>query len=113
MKKDKRVKKSEEFTKIIKNKKFFASPSIVLYTKRRSEDHARVGITVKKKIGNAVIRNKVKRQVRMMVDEIYDFNENFDTIILIKENFIKNSFIDNKNTLEKLYLKAKQVKINK
>lgn len=113
MKKKYRIKKSEEFQKIIHHKKFIADPCIVLYVMKKEEDKNRVGITVKKKIGNAVIRNKVKRQVRMMVQEIYDFNENFDTIILIKEKYIKNDYITNKNILERLYKKAKQVKIDK
>lgn len=113
MKKQFRIKKSQEFEMIIKNKKFFANPSVVLYTKSRSEAKSRVGITVKKKIGNAVVRNKVKRQVRMIVSEIYDFNENFDSILLIKENFIKNTYLENKKTIETLYKRAKQVKIEK
>lgn len=113
MKKKYRVKKSQEFEKIIKYKKFYADPSIVLYIKEKNEDHSRVGITVKKKVGNAVVRNKVKRQVRMMVQEIYDFNENFDSILLIKEKFVKNDYLTNKNILERLYKKAKQVKIDK
>lgn len=112
MKKECRVKKSEEFEMIIKHRKFLASPGIVLYIKKRRENHNRVGITVKKKIGNAVVRNKVKRQVRMMVQEIYNFNENFDTIILIKEKYIENSYEINKNVLETLYSKAKKVKID-
>lgn len=116
MKKKYRVKKSQEFEKIIKYKRFFTDKndkSIVLYIKEKNEDNSRVGITVKKKIGNAVVRNKVKRQVRMMVQEIYDFNENFDSILLIKEKFVENDYLTNKNTLERLYKKAKQVKIDK
>lgn len=112
MKKQYRVKKSEEFEKIIKNKKFIVSPGIVLYIKKKEQDHARVGITVKKKIGNAVVRNKVKRQVRMMIQEIYDFNENFDSILLIKEKYLDNDFNQNKNILNSLYKKAKHVKID-
>lgn len=113
MKKKYRIKKSEEFEKIIKNRLFIASPAIVLYYKKKKESKNRVGITVKKKIGNAVVRNKVKRQVRMMVQEIYDFDENFDTILLIKEKYMENDYIANKKTLEILYKRAKQVKIDK
>lgn len=112
MKKQYRIKKSEEFEKIIKNKRFIASPGIVLYIKKREHENARVGITVKKKIGNAVVRNKVKRQIRMMVQEIYEFNENFDSILLIKEKFIENNYETNKNILISLYKKAKHVKID-
>lgn len=113
MKKQYRVKKSQEFEKIIKNKRFVASPGIVLYIMKKNEEHARVGITVKKKIGNAVVRNKVKRQVRMMISDIYDFEEEFDSILLIKEKYLENSYEENKNILNSLYKKAKHVKIDK
>lgn len=113
MKKEYRVKKSLEFEQIIKNKIFVVSPGIVFYLKKRKDENSRVGITVKKKVGNAVVRNKVKRQVRMMVQEIYDFNENFDTILLIKEKYLENDYNTNKNTMETLYKRAKQVKIDK
>ncbi len=113
MKKEYRVKKSEEFEKIIKYKRFIVDPAIVLYIKPRVEKKSRIGITVKKKIGNAVVRNKVKRQIRMMVQEIYNYEEEFDTIILIKEKYIENDYIFNKKVLERLYNKAKKVKIEK
>lgn len=107
MKRYYRVLKSEEFTSIIKNRNFYSAPGIVLYIKRRKEDHARIGITVKKKTGNAVVRNKCKRQVRMMCQNIFNFNEEYDAIILIKEAFVANSYENNQNNLEKLYKKVK------
>ena len=112
MKKQYRIKKSEEFEKIIKNRRFIASPGIVLYIKKKEENHARVGITVKKKIGNAVVRNKVKRQLRMIIQNIYKFDEEFDSIFLIKEKYLENDFESNKNIVNSLYKKAKHVKID-
>ena len=79
MKKKYRVKKADEFQTIIEHRKFVSCPSLVLYVKARKEDQSRIGISVGKKLGNAVVRNKTKRQVRMMFQEIYDFNENFDS----------------------------------
>ncbi|MFV0381065.1 MAG: ribonuclease P protein component [Breznakia sp.] len=110
MKKKYRIKSSIEFTSIIKYKNFYHREGIVLYVKPKKEVCSRIGITVKNKVGNAVIRNKVKRQIRMMVKEIYKFDEEFDSILLIKEKYLKNSYENNKNNLERLY---KQVKIKK
>ena len=81
MKKKYRVCKNHEFSAIMKEKQFYACPAFVIYVKPRALDHARVGISVGKKLGNAVQRNRVKRQVRMMVDEIYDFNEEFVKVL--------------------------------
>ena len=107
MKKEYRVKKTQEFAEIMNNKKFYTCPSFVIYVKPRKEDHPRIGISVGKKMGNAVMRNKVKRQVRMMVQEIYQFNENFDTIILIRVKYHEENYRNNKKLLESLVKKVK------
>ncbi|EFP60093.1 ribonuclease P protein component [Erysipelotrichaceae bacterium 3_1_53] len=112
MKKEYRVKKSQEFAEIMNYKKFYTCPSFAIYVKPRKEDHARVGISVGKKMGKAVVRNKIKRQVRMMVQDIYTFNENFDTIILVRVKYHEENYINNKNSwkdwLKKLKYKGRQ-----
>ena len=43
-----------------------------------------------KKIGKAVIRNKIKRQVRSMCDKLIDFQSNsFDIVIVIRKNYLE------------------------
>ena len=68
-----RIKKNEEFSSIIALKKSKASDSFVVYFAPRKEDYSRVGISVSKKLGVAVDRNKIKRQIRMMLVDFYDF----------------------------------------
>ncbi len=34
----------------------------------------------------------------MMVQEIYDFSENFDTIILVRVKYKEESYLNNKNS---------------
>ena len=41
MKKEYRVKKSQEFAEIMNYKKFYTCPSFAIYVKPRKEDHAR------------------------------------------------------------------------
>lgn len=107
MKKEFRVKKSQEFSEIMSYKKFYTDPSFSIYVKPRKEEHARVGISVGKKLGKAVLRNKLKRQVREMVHEIYTFEENFDTIILVRVKYHEESYQNNKKRLETLVKKVK------
>ncbi len=107
MKKSLRVRKSQEFSDIIKERHYYSSPVMTLYVKKKKEEVNRVGISVGKKIGNAVIRNKVKRQLRMMIQETYTFEENFDTIILVREKFTQENYESNKKVLEILLKKVK------
>lgn len=111
MKKAYRVCKNYEFTSIIQNRKYVKSSSFVCYYKARKENHARVGISVGKKLGNAVIRNKIKRQVRSMVDSIYRFDEIYDTIIIVRPVYRCHSFHENFIELQAVKLKMDKKKI--
>ena len=102
-----RVRKNEEFSKIIGKRNSLASSSFVLYFDKSKENYSRVGISVSKKLGNAVVRNKIKRQIRMMLSNIYDFdNVGLDLIIIAKKKYLENDFLINQNDLEKLIKKA-------
>lgn len=107
MKKTYRILKSEEFAEIMKYKRFYASPSFTLYIKPRKKEHARIGLSVGKRMGKAHVRNKIKRQVRMMVQDIYKFEEEFDSIILLRPGYLEESYINNKKCLETLVKKVK------
>ena len=107
MKKAYRVRKSEEFAEIMKYKKFYACPSFTLYVKPSKEDHPRIGLSVGKKLGKAHARNKIKRQVRMMCQEIFTFEEEFDAIILVRAGYLQENYINNKKLLESLVKKVK------
>lgn len=100
MKKEFRVCKNYEFSSIIQNRTYIKSSSFVCYFQARKEEHARIGISVGKKLGNAVFRNKIKRQVRSMVDDIFDFNEEYDLIIIVRPAYHKKSYKENFDELK-------------
>lgn len=107
MKKSNRIRKNEEFSKIIAKKHYLANASFILYFDYKKETNSRIGISVSKKLGDAVTRNKIKRQVRMMFINFYDFeNSEYDLICIVRSKFLQNSFIDNQTNLEKIVKKA-------
>ena len=65
-------------------------------------EHARIGISVGKKLGNAVQRNKIKRQVRSMVDSLFDFSEAYDAILIVRPVYTKKSYQENLDDLKKV-----------
>lgn len=103
MKKELRVKRNEDFQTIITTGKHISSRRFVIYYTPASGEHDRIGISVGKKIGNAVERNKVKRQLRMMLQEIHDFSSGIDSIVIVRKSFTEYSYDDNKKSLSDLY----------
>ena len=87
MKKEYRVKKNEDFSRIIKRKQSMANLTFIIYYLKNDIGHARIGISVSKKLGKAVIRNKIKRQVRMIVKETINLDDNYDYIVIVRNKF--------------------------
>ncbi len=110
MKKTHRILKAREFQQIISRKKFVTSPSLVVYVVNRKENISRVGISVGKRGGGAVERNKCKRQLRMMLDEYITYEDQLDYIVLARADYFKYSYEENKKQLENL---LKKIKIKK
>lgn len=108
MKKKYRIKKNEEFQSIIHEKNTVINKHFILYASCKKEQFARVGISVSKKLGGAVDRNLYKRQIRMMVHEIFDF-ENFpaDIVIIARHSIKQTSYLENKKVLENTLKKVK------
>ena len=102
MKKEFRVRKNEDFSRIIKKKQSMANRSFIIYYLKNDLDHARIGISVSKKLGKAVIRNKIKRQVRMMLQQTINFDDN---IVIIRNKYLDLDFNSNLNELKYLYKK--------
>jgi ribonuclease P protein component len=61
-----RLHRSAEFLRLQRNGVRFQSPHFVLYAGNLDieRERSRLGVTVSRKIGNSVVRNRVKRRVR-------------------------------------------------
>ena len=107
MKKKNRVRKSEEFQVIIHKGKKYTNGQFVLYTMPKKEKEARIGITLSKKIGNAVERNKIKRQVRMMCQDLISFDTcTKDAVMIVRFGYKSCTYAETQKNLEKLFVKA-------
>ena len=84
----KTIKKRVDFLKVSKSGKKIFTKGFILQKYKRSmdseKDTIRIGFTITKKIGGAVIRNKIKRRFRAIIREIFTkyLKKNYDYVII-------------------------------
>ncbi len=106
MKKEYRVKKSKDIEDILHQKKYTSNSYFIIYVKEQCETcHFRYAMSVGKKIGNAVVRNRIKRQIRSIVDNEIIKN-GIDFFIIARPKVMQLSFEDLKKQL--IFLLQKQ-----
>ncbi len=102
MKVKNRVKRHEEFQDIMRESKCEKSGFFAIYFQKSEIPFTRVGISVSKKNGNAVIRNKIKRQIRAITDEMTNYQDPLNLIIVARNAYDINDFAKGKEQLSTL-----------
>jgi ribonuclease P protein component len=101
MKKELRIKKNKDFQIAFKNGRSFANRQFVVYVLQK-EDQAffRIGLSVSKKIGNAVMRNQIKRYIRQSVLELKgQMISGMDYVIIARKPLAEMGFFEVKKSL--------------
>ena len=102
MKKIEIIKSSGEYTEIINTSKSKKSKYFSIYY-RKNNNSNRYGITVPKKTGTAVIRNKIKRRIKNIIDNNKKIVHNgYDYVIIIKKGILELTYKEIEKELLKL-----------
>lgn len=109
MKKINILKDNEEFTKIIQSEKVIKYKYFIIYIKRENVDCYKFGLSVGKKVGNAVIRNKVKRQLKNIIDK-NDYQNNFKCIIIVSKDILNHEYKEIAKDLNFIFSKLNIIK---
>lgn len=102
-----RVKHNLDFDRIIKNGTSLKEDIVNVYYVR-TPGPLRVGIAVSKKIGIAVVRNKIKRQIRSIMMELITDYKDIEIVIIVKSKFLHSNYEYNKKALIKLMAKTEK-----
>ncbi len=94
------LKKNQEIVLVIKTgiKKVFKH--LIVYRKENKLTYSRFCISINKKIGNAVVRNKLKRQIKDIIMKNMVTN-NEDYVIILSSSFKELPFLEKKNEILK------------
>ena len=103
MKKRERVKSKILFNEIINQGKKISNNYFTIFYVDKNEDKPLYGISAPKKLGNAVTRNKLKRQTRELIhDTKLLFKKNRNYIIIIKKTCLECNYQERLRALQTL-----------
>jgi ribonuclease P protein component len=112
MHKENRLQKNEHFKKVFKWGKSVANRQLVLYyyLNREVKDF-RLGISVSKKIGHAVTRNRIKRLLKEVVRTQEDhISTGYDLVIIVRKPAADMGYDDFTSSFIHLLKRAKLYK---
>tara|TARA_B110000444_G_C18392701_1_gene390052 strand:+ start:188 stop:532 length:345 start_codon:yes stop_codon:yes gene_type:complete len=98
--------KNEDFKNLLKEKKISNKYTTIFFGKLKNKDYKKINISfvAKKKIGNAVKRNKIKRRLKNITNEgikKLSLNFNYSYLVIAKPTMLNNEYIMiKKNLLE-------------
>ena len=104
--------KNDEFKEILKGKKSSNKYFTIFFKKLSNKNNNKLNISfvTKKKIGNDVNRNKIKRKLRNITNEAVNklpIKFDYSYLIIAKNNILKNNYTDIK---EKMFAEFNSIK---
>ena len=100
--KNRRINRGKEYGYLYKNGRRITGKYLIIFVKENNLENNRFGIVTSKKIGNAVIRNRAKRQIREVIRKNLQLIRPGSNIIIVARFNIKEVDFD---LIEKDYLK--------
>jgi len=104
--------KNEDFKNLLKKKKISNKYSTIFFGIIKNKDNKKLNISfvTKKKMGNAVKRNKIKRRLRNIMNDAVkkiSIKFNYSYLVIAKSTMLNNEFKKIKETLFQEFEKIK------
>lgn len=106
------LKKNYEFRSVYRYGRSYANKYLVMYVRENGKEINRVGISVSKKVGNSVVRHRIKRLIR----ESYRLHENIfnsglDIVIVARQSASGIDYVTTERSLLQLSKLHKIIKV--
>ena len=102
MKKEYRLLKNQDFKTVLDTHRCVSRENARVFYKINALGHCRVGVSVSSKIGNSVVRHKLKRQVTSMLDKCVPIEAALDLVVIVKQKYKENSYQENYEIIQKI-----------
>ena len=100
------IKKRSEFIRSNKFSKKIYTPNFIIqkFESKENNNIPHFGFTITKKIGSAIVRNKIKRRLKSIIRELLKYKDKyfdlgFNYILICKKEIVKVSYDDLENEL--------------
>lgn len=103
---EKRIRKKAEFSAVYAKGRLWTHPVLRLRVLPNQREYSRFGFVVGKRLGNAVIRNRLKRRLREAVRKI-SVRPGYDLVIMGRTNCANETYDALQRALRELLLKAR------
>ncbi|WCK54524.1 ribonuclease P protein component [Aneurinibacillus sp. Ricciae_BoGa-3] len=109
MYRENRLRKNEEFQEVFKKGKSIANRQFVVYfMEKKDQDSFRVGVSVSKKMGNAVTRNRIRRYIKEAIRARTDeMKPSYDVIVICRLPAVELEYAEFRDSLYHCLRKAK------
>lgn len=98
------LKKNEDFKSLLSGKKVSNKYSTIFFKRLSNKDTKKLNLSIvtKKKIGNAVIRNKIKRRLKNIMNlaiKKININYNYSYLLIAKKTVLEDEYNNIKQTI--------------
>ncbi len=101
------IKENRTFSYLYRRGKFISSDCLILYFRNNRFENNRLGVTVSKKVGKAVIRNRVRRRIKEAYREIEkSIPSSCDIVIVARSTAAEADYKKILSALKYLFKKA-------
>ena len=111
----KSLKRNKDFLKILKKKKLNTKYFTIYFDKNliNFNKYLNISFVIKKNVGNAVTRNRIKRKLKYAVQKISKKSKlidlNYTYVIFGKNNVYKDKFANVLSEIKEMFKKVRQI----
>ena len=112
MDKKHRLRSNDDFKEVYKKGKNYWNRNLVLYAMKNDLNCTRIGFSVTKKIGNSVIRNRIRRRMKEICRQnLNNIGVGYDIIFIPKKNVVDMEYRDLNNAILHILKKSNLLKV--